>query len=85
MDRLTAQGNGTRNAASRQLPFDRKSGGSALIRIKFTADPPLTDREGGHELTGNVAALSKDDISYCGQIGRGACGAAAGARRRMKA
>ncbi|WP_448040779.1 hypothetical protein [Bradyrhizobium liaoningense] len=67
IDRLTAKGNGTRSTASRQLPFDRKSRGSALIRIKFGADPPPADRERGHELTSGGAALSEDDISHRGQ------------------
>ncbi|QOZ06850.1 hypothetical protein [Bradyrhizobium sp. CCBAU 51765] len=84
MDRLTAQGNGTRNAASRQLPFDRKSGGSALIRIKFAADPPLTDGEDGHELTGSLAAL-RTIFRTADKLAEVLAGAAAGAWRRMTA
>ncbi|BAR56340.1 hypothetical protein NK6_3162 [Bradyrhizobium diazoefficiens] len=34
IDRLTAERTRARNAASGQLPFDRRSGGLALIRIK---------------------------------------------------
>ncbi|WP_201760027.1 hypothetical protein [Bradyrhizobium sp. AC87j1] len=43
-----------RTAPRRQLLFDRKSGGLALIRIKSRAGPPLTYRRAIHFIPGRL-------------------------------